>query len=55
MPLFVLGLLLAFLAELVALMLLVNERTRNKTVSYATTANLLGSLMYFGMLSYLPI
>lgn len=55
MPLFVLVLLLAFLAELVALMLLINESSRNKTMSYAATANFIGSVMYFGMLSFLPI
>jgi hypothetical protein len=55
MPLFVLVLLLAFLAELVALMLLIQEQSRNKTMSYAASANAIGTLLYFGMLSFLPI
>lgn len=54
-PLLFLGLLLAFLVEMIGMMVLVNERTKSKTASFAAGTSLLGSAMIFGMLSYLPI
>ena len=49
------GLLLALLAEILLLVILVQENSKNRTSTYATTANLLGVGAFLAALTWLPV
>ena len=49
------GLLLALLAEILLLVILVQENNKNRTAVYATAANLLGVGVFIAALSLLPV
>ena len=49
------GLLLALLAEILLLVILVQENSKNRTATYATSANLLGVCAFLAALTWLPV
>lgn len=54
-PLFVVGMVAVLLVELLALVVFINERDRNRTVAYGTVANLTGLTALLVMLGYFPV
>ena len=54
-PAIFIGLLVVLLAEILLLVLLVQENNKNRTAVYATAANLLGVGAFLAALSWLPV
>ncbi|MBQ6272972.1 MAG: hypothetical protein IJK63_01955, partial [Oscillospiraceae bacterium] len=49
------GMLLALLAEIILLVVFVDENSKNRTASYATAANLAGVVVFLMALTWLPV